>query len=227
MGKNSLDGPFFKVSFKQANTDIVFIDSYTNEEKDGYELKEISPFVEYTYYEFKDLSYISSPENDYSIGVNNSSNGITTTNFFKYTFEMQNRGDETGGFEIKISYKEKSSGSLKISDVLRVMFISDFYFDVFAKKSSTSHIGANGEVSYWSPIAVPEDQATSQYPFVGYAREFPSNSVIANIGRTGFWAGDVCPCTILIWLEGFDEDSQNALSPLEGTLKISVDIEAY
>ena len=178
---------------------------------------------------------IDSEQTELDIGASSFKNdgSIDTLNFFKYTFFLRNNGKVPAAFDFSINILESKAADdgRKIDDTLRVMLFanddeSSHEGEVYAKRSSRPTHYVDGEANYDSPISVSEHDSSMAHPFVGYAVQFKSDTVITSMTEPYFDIDETRRYTIVMWLEGFASDDQKP-APKGASIKIGVEINAY
>ena len=231
----------FTVNLDTGNVKLALFDSHMFETPSTFmRVPDLPSFQEYTYSHFDSIGddVIDSDESDYLMGANynRDRSAVTSVNYFKYTFYIRNVGtmDAQYQMQIKILESQAAKDGRKIDDTLRVMVYENKEIDehtnktVYARKATVPHYDENGELSYEEAISVREDAATPANPFRGYAKMFESSDIITTISVDDFGMDEYKRYTIVMWLEGYDLQS-NSLdnAPVGATIKIGVEINAY
>lgn len=196
-------------------------------------------YQERTYSQLPDSDALDSENTTYLDWANKKSDNVTVTSipFFKYTFFLKNVGTAPASYSMKILILDSKAGSdgRKIEDTLRVMIYenegssAEHHNEIYAKRSPNHHIDEDGNVSFAEAITVDPSRADEFNPFLGYAKEFESDSVITTISTDGpFDTGAIKRYTLVTWLEGYDLQSENfKTAPVGANLRLGVEINAY
>jgi len=231
----------FTVSLDSADVKLALSDSRTFERQESFLHIDTSlpRYNENTFTSLPSFKLVDSEEMDYLGGANyNPDGGIDSISFFKYTFYVKNVGTVTAQYRttIKIidSKPTEEENPRYLDDTLRVMLFENYddtdehNYTVYAKRRAIAYVGEDKNAIWKEPISIREDQVTPYKPFMGYAEEFESASVIATTSTTNFDVDEVKRYTLVTWLEGNDAQSNPLLPAPEGaTLKLGVEINAY
>ena len=196
-------------------------------------------FQERTYSQLPDADALDSEHTSYLDWANKKSDNVTISSipFFKYTFFVKNVGGVPAGYTMKIRILDSKAANdgRKIEDTLRVMLYdndgssTEHNKEIYAKRSPNHHLDEDGNVSFAEAITVDPSRADEFTPFLGYAKEFESDSIITTIStEEPFETGDIKRYTLVTWLEGFDLQSDNfKKAPKGANLRLGVEINAY
>ena len=203
-------------------------------------------FQEFAYGDLDEDGVIDNEENGYLYGADYDMEGeITRLNFFKYTFYVKNTGFTEARYLFRLNVIDSTSAEngTDLLNTLRVMIYQNDVTidpqgveydvthdkDVYARARTRVYLDPDtGEEEWREPISIREDQASRATPFEGYATEFVSDSVIAELEVSGFSKDDIKRYTVVTWLEGNDADSSRYYGVPEGaTIKLGVTINAY
>ena len=231
----------FTVSLNTGDLDLSLSDSSAFKRKESYlRVNELPQFHEFTYQSLPDASVIDSEEATYLHGANYDKNGnVESLDYFKYTFFVKNSGKIPAKYRISINITDNKAGEdgRTLDDTLRVMLYENTLNNddhklkgIYAKRSATQHTDEKGEVSFKEAVSVSKEMAAYYgEPFLGYAEEFESYNVIANIEpEEAIGVGEIRRYTIVNWLEGYDPQSTNStIAPKGARLKLGVEINAY
>jgi len=172
---------------------------------------------------------LDSEDSSYLLGAHYDPRDGTTLqsfNFLKYTFFVKNVGNIPVTYSLQVNIIDSKSDNGKlVDDTLRVMVYDNYIYEethnatVYAKESITSHHDEEGNVSYREKIS------TDEY---GYAEPFQSTSIITTLHEEFFDVGDVKRYTLVMWLEGWDPESNRKYDPPKNArIKLGVEINAY
>lgn len=147
------------------------------------------------------------------------------TEYFKYTFYIENIGDSASYFKLNlnISNPNRSSAKFDLADVLRVRMYENYdleehNFRTFAKRTSVYN-EETGDYDYG-----PERISTKDSD---YAEMFESNKVVLSTENKSFEPGAIVRYTFVMWIEGEDHDSDFQEAPVGTTLSLGIDISAH
>ena len=221
----------FTVSLESKSAQLTLSEKSDFKERSSFlRVDELPEFHEYTYRNIKDFGddVIDSEDTDVSIGISTSNKGKTSTDFMKYTFFLKNVGSDPAMYDFSLQIKEvvASNQGLTFEDSFRVMLYEDGKDTVFAKKLAYPHEGENGENDFRAPISVDKSDATSAYPFEGYAESFTSSSEVVSRKGVEIKVGEIKKYTVVTWLEGF-RSSGDAEAYEGASIKLGVEINAY
>ena len=192
----------------------------------------------YSHLQFLGDDQINNGSTGWDLGANYDNEGtMTSIDFFKFTFYVRNLGNSSANYSVNLRITESrpSDDGRYLEDTLRVMLYENYREStdnqkrIFAKKSATSHIDENGEVSFNEAISYDEEYAAKKHlPFYGYAEEFESSTMITSYKVENFLGGEVMKYTLVYWLEGYDPQSKYELeAPQNALIKLGVEIDAY
>ena len=222
----SLESIFPKVRLSQS--------SFFDETVNAITEKEIPPFQEYTFEYFNSVYGFEAIDNEntssFMGGVVDDQGTVRSLNFYKCTFFIKNASNIVLDYDLRIIITDlkKSNEGASLDDVVRFGLFEEGDLTVWAKKSKTPHLDELGQNDYREAISVSTEEATSMYPFQGYAEMFESERVIATRSRVHLESEETIKYTALIWIEGFDPDnSTNSPSPVGGSMKFSITINDY
>ena len=221
----------FTVSLESKSAQLTLSETSDFKERSSFlRIDEVPEFHEFTYRNIKDLGdeVIDSEETNSTLGIKTTGKGESATDFLKYTFFLKNVGTDSARFDFSLQIKEMvaSSQGLTFEDSFRVMVYEDGKDTVYAKKLAYPHEGADGENDFRAPISVDKSDATSIYPFEGYAESFVSSTEVMSKKGIELDVGEVKRYTVVTWLEGFR--SSGDASAYEGaSIKLGVEINAY
>ena len=175
-----------------------------------------------------------------SINKENNVKSKKYLSYFKYTFYIGNLGSKTAQYTMKINLLEcnKSTDGTNrtLDDTLRVMVYENdvndtnntgvHNLDVYAKEVyGRLNRDINGDKTTREYISTPAFQEDEDHPL---ATSFEDLTTIHTYIRGGFYAGQIRRYTLVSWLEGEDDDSNNSKGvPVGATLKLGVEITAY
>ena len=221
----SLGSTFPKVRLSQSS----FFDETVNSITE----KELPPFQEYTYEYFDSVYSFEAIDNENTSSlmgaVASDDDTIQSLNFYKCTFFIKNASNIVLDYDLRINITDlkKSVEGASVDDVVRFGLFEEGSLTVWAKKSKTPHLDELGQNDYREAISVSTEDATSVYPFQGYAEMFESERVIATRNRIHLESEETIKYTALIWVEGFDPDSMNSPSPKNSSMKFGITINDY
>ena len=158
--------------------------------------------------------------------------------YFKYTFYVKNIGNKTAAYSLKINIDDRTRSDddtgRSLDDTLRVMVFENkpetgkHDYQVYAKRAAENNIDINGETTereFISRFDPSSNRETEQYPL---AETFKDGATIAEYNTANFAKNDMTRYTIVIWLEGYDPQSDPKKDlPQGATLKLGVDISAH
>lgn len=197
-------------------------------------------FQEFAYGDLDEDAMIDTQETDYLYGADHNPEGeVTRLNYFKYTFFVKNTGFSVAQYRMRVNIIDSTSAEngTDLLNTLRVMVYQNDALlqepthekEVYARARTRVYLDpATGKEEWREPISVREDQDSWATPFQGYATEFVSDSVIAELEVSDFSKDDIMRYTVVTWLEGNDADSSRYYGVPEGaTIKLGVTINAY
>ena len=192
-------------------------------------VKEIPAYHEYTYrnfYQEYSDEILDSEDQDYTLGLKLDRNH-KATNFLKYTFFLKNVGIEPAKFDLSLRINDVVADvqGRTLVDTFRVMVYENGVPTVYGNRLQNPHLEENGP-DYRAPISVDKTDASTAYPFEGYAEMFVSSSEIMNQLNQDIAVGEVRKYTFVVWLEGF-RTSSYTLAPEGASIKLGVEINAY
>ena len=229
----------FTVSLDTGNVELTLSDSYSFEKQTSYLRIDELPSLEETYYaalpsdDYLDDERVTFRNDPYAINYKDDNVTIDTLNYFKYTFYVKNVGNVPAKYDMHINIIDDMPSTTGISLLSTLRFkVLDTNLEtnvreekIYAKRSRYSHI-EEGVEDFSEAISIREEEATSEMPFVGYAKQFESNKRIATIPVDNIGVGQIRRYTLIQWLEGFDPDSYGK-APKGAKIKIGVEIKAY
>ena len=171
---------------------------------------------------------IDNENTGYLLGANYARDGVTVKdlNYFKYTYFVKNVGTIPATYDMTINIIDSQTDKGKgVEDTLRIMLYSNddentHEKTVYAKRSIIATKDEDGKDVYYN-----ERISTEEY---GYAEPFESSKVIATITQDYFEVGQVKRYTLVMWLEGFDPQSNREYdAPENARIKLGVEINAY
>ena len=226
----------FTVSLESRNVDLTL-----SEKKDFIHetsflrVNTLLPFQEFTYSYFDDYGgdeVIDSEESNSFIGANylpNNPSQMSSLNFFKYTYYVKNVGKEPAMYDWSVAVKDNalSYDGRSLLDTLRVMIYIDGKKLIYGKALSVPHYDSEGKADYRPPISVDKNEATNEFPFMGYVDDnFASSEVITTFRGEKLDVNESRRYTIVTWLEGFRSSSEE-FAPRGAKIKLGVEINAY
>ena len=230
----------FTVSLNTENVKLTLSDSHDFRTQSSYlRIGDLPSYHETTYTNLPSDEVIDTDETDYLIGANYKADGVTIANlqFFKYTFYVKNIGTVPAAYQLAIKVLENrlSDDGRSLLDTLRVMVYENDQASltrnepkIYAKASPNHHIDESGQISFDEAITVTPDRADELNPFLGYAEQFESDSIIKTISVRNFDIDQIKRYTIVYWLEGNDLQSEYfKKAPVGANLRIGVEINAY
>ena len=209
----------FTVSLEAKNVDLTLCEHSSFDEKSSFlSVKDVPSFQEFTYHDFKYFGGNEALDNEVNDSFYGANPNNESLNFFKYTFFLKNVGHTPAKYDMSLKIKENvaSSDGRTLEDTLRVIVFDNGKDTVYAK----------GNLNSPSPISVSEAQATEEYPFEGYAKNFTSSSEVMRSDGVSLEPGEFRRYTIVTWLEGFSS-SNKTYAPKGATMKLGVEINAY
>lgn len=166
-------------------------------------------------------------------------NEITSMNFLKYTFFVNNDGNIDAGYEMKFNiiddYVSTDGTNRYLSDTLRVMIYENdpdsakHESKIYAKAPAGGRKDEHGNIVNREYISTSPDKEH----FFGFANDFESYSyeqggVITTMYNDLLRVGESKRYTFLAWLEGEDTLSDESKSRPEGaSIKLGVTINGY
>ena len=201
--------PVFAINLSNDNTRLVLSDVSSFEKlEESHSVDTIPPMNEET---FERINQIDNLDNELTNYHYVSESQI---HYFKHTFFLQNSGDASIDYQLKLSFTKNvaSKDGQSLDATARVMLFEneitsmEHRYTVYAKESASGDKEA---------IAVD----------LGPAEKFESNDVIANLNINNFQPNEMRRYTYVFWLEGSDPDS-NGPAPENAYLKLGVDIKA-
>lgn len=231
----------FTVALDNANVALTLSETSTFERQESFlHIDALPQFAETTFTNLPGDEYLDNEETDYLAGgVINPDGGIDRLNYFKYTFFLKNIGNVEARYQFKINIMDSLPTEEKIprylDDTMRLMlYENDMNSDthdkaVYAKWRKIPYESPTGDVINETPISYDEESRTPMPDFQGgYAKLFESEKVIADKFVENFEIGAVKRYTLVMWMEGNDEDSSHLMGSPEGAkIKIGVEINAY
>ena len=223
----------FTVTLESRNVDLTLLEKKDSTHQSSFlRVNSLAPFQEFTYSYFDNYGgdeVIDSDESDIKTGANLNPQGeIKSLNFFKYTYYVKNVGKVPARYDWSVNILDNvaSADGRSLLDTLRVMMYDDGVKTVYGKKLSTPHYDEEGKPSYDPPISVDKYEATEEFPFMGYAHQFTSSTVVTTFRGQYLGVGEMRRYTIVAWLEGF-RSSNEEFAPRGAKVKLGVEINAY
>lgn len=202
-------------------------------------LDELPGFDVTTYSSLPPASELDNENTTYTIGIVTDSSERMSLAFFKYTFFVRNGGTVSADYNLKINITRNvlTSDGRDLTAILRVLVYENYndddnhQFRIFARKSDTINLTygyEEGQYTYKEYISYQTPEKASDFGevFPGFAEMFESESVVATLPTKNFQQGDVKRYTLVVWLEGEDQQT-NGNPPDGGNLKLGVTINAY
>lgn len=166
---------------------------------------------------------------------------IDSLQFIKYTFYIRNVGNSPAEYNLAINITDRTESKddtyRVLDDTLRVMVYENDGSDdnahdytVYAKETpagyeNTDKYGNKTNREFISGPVPSSHREDDEHPL---AETFLSTRSIAKYNVKNFAKGDIKRYTIVLWLEGYDEDSSDDEEYPEGaTIKLGVNIAAY
>lgn len=219
----------FTVSLETRNVDLTLLEKKDSTAHTSFlRVSDLPAFQEYTYKYLKDIDGFENIDNEDSssfMGANyDSSQQITSLNFFKYTYYVKNVGSKKAKYDWSVNILEdvKAKDGRSLLDTVRVMIFVDGEHKVYGQAATE----LNDEGDYRSPVSVSKEQADDNFPFEGYAYLFTSSKVITTFQGQEINVGELKRYTIVTWLEGF-RSSDEEFAPRGAKIKLGVEINAY
>ena len=215
------------------NTKIVLSQrqDFTIKEESLYILSEGFPkFCETSYSFLPDFEFLDNEQTTYDLGA--VSGEDPRLFFFKYTFYVKNNGNITVDYLMTINFSEEKSGPVALSDVVRLMVFENTAssnshdYSVYAKRSMNTAYDKDGNKTDREFISVRpnSEREDDEHPL---AMSFIDTNRMYESTVRGFNSDDAMRYTVVLWLEGEDPEAFTEVDqPLEGSLKLKVDIEA-
>lgn len=161
--------------------------------------------------------------------------------FIKFTFYIRNVGNSPAEYNFSIditdNYETKDGTERTLDKTLRVMvFQNDGYNDdshdyrVFAQVASSQqqNIDKNGNVTNREFVSGPIPSNFKEDDEHPLAESFLSSRTVAKYNVKNFAKGDMQRYTIVLWLEGYDPDSNpDDEYPEDAKIKLGINIAAY
>ncbi len=222
----------FTVSLETRNVDLTLLEKLDSKEHSSFlRINDMPAFQEYTYSYFdRDFSdeEIDNEDSVPFMGANYEGDALKSINFFKYTYYVKNVGANPAIYDWSINILDDvlSDDGRSLLSTLRVMIYVDGEKSVYGLRDSVPHVDEHGNPSYSAPISVSEEQASTEFPFMGYAKEFNSSEVVTTFRGQKLNVGEAKRYTIVTWLEGF-RSSNNEFAPRGAKIKLGVEINAY
>lgn len=187
-----------------------------------YEIPDTLLFELDTYSNIFKKNDLDSELTDYTYGSSQQSGQIVYRSL-KFTFFIKNEGPTIADFQlnVKLSENKKSSNGRGLDSILRMGYYlndvstDDHYYYVYAKEANNGGQEA---------ISISEQEASIRgEDFPGYAERFEGESSLLTHMRTNMLKDDAVRCTLVFWLEGYDEQATNT-APEGASLKFAVTI---
>ncbi len=213
------------------STDIDFKESTT-----FISLDKLPPYSIYTYSRLNTFegSVLDDPSSNGNIGklTNPNTNEDVSLYFFKYTFYLKNVGDINASYNFKFSIvdnKRPTNVNYSLDDILRVRFYENSNLDehnyvTYAKEGITPHFESGSVEPFYNTCI--NKNVGDFCDEAGFATNFEDETIILSNSRNHFNIGDVTRYTILLYLEGNDEECVGTI-PDETYLKLAINIEAF
>ena len=176
---------------------------------------------EYTYENIINygVETIDNENTDKDIGASShSGDGTKIYSFFKKTFYVENCTPEIRKYEFSFNIKKISGsdeGYQTFLKTLRLMLFENYVSDpdshdyfVYAKESSTIHVDNYGDETTMEYISTPE---------YGFASPFIDDNTLT-IRNIILEPNELLRYTFVIWIEGYDQDSNNVLAPKDAMM---------
>lgn len=225
----------FTVSLETRNVALMLSEKESFEQSSSFlRVNSVATFEEFTYSDLYtkyggDLA-LDTEATTITYGANYNKDGetIKSLNFFKYTFYVKNTGTQAAIYDFALNILEnaRSADGRSLDDTLRIIVYEEGEKTVYAKPQSTPRIDEQGNPDYRAPISVAKEDATEEYPFMGYAEAFVSPSVVTTSSSILLEVGVSKRYTVVTWLEGFRSSSEQE-APQGATIKLGVEINAY
>ena len=161
----------FTVSLEAKDVDLTLSEHSSFTDTSSFlSVKNVPSFQEFTYHDFNYYGgneALDDEKNSSLMGLNKDEK---TINFFKYTFFLKNVGRVPAKYDLSLKIKESvaASDGRTLDDTLRVIV-----FD-----NGKDNIYGQGSLNSPAPISVSEAEATEEYPFEGYAKNFASSKIV-------------------------------------------------
>ena len=175
----------------------------------------------------------------YSCGTSTDSMGNSAMKYFKYTFFVKNSGNIAADYDLRINITKNvpSSDGRYLDTLLRVMVYEndattdEHAYSVYAKASETpnpTYGYEEGDTTFKEYVSYnnPAKAEAHKDKFPGFAEMFEDDSTVATIKVRNFQENDSNRYTLVVWLEGEDQQAINE-PPEGGNLKLGVTINAY
>lgn len=162
---------------------------------------------------------------------------VTALYFLKQTFYVTNIGTIPARYEFKITITENNKpGNVAYGydDLLRVRLYEnpkdseEHNYETFAKRVRDGEASAQDEDGNWIyqeyVSVVPSDP-----DYHKFCTNFENQSTIVTKSVKGFGIGDSTRYTVLLWLEGYDNEAERNkdVVPEGGSIKLEVNVTGY
>ena len=201
--------PAFAINVSNDNTFLVLSDGSSFEKlEESHSVETLPPFNEETFERIEQIENLDNELTNYHYV------GESQIHYFKHTFFLQNSGDASIDYQLKLSITKNvaSKDGQSLDTTARVMLFEneitsmEHKYTVYAKES------ASGEKE---AIASGLD----------LAEKFEGNDVVTTLNIHNFQPDEMRRYTYVFWLEGSDPDS-NGPAPEKACLKLGIDINA-
>ena len=173
----------------------------------------------------KRVNRLDSSATNYLFGARrNADNEVLSLNYFKYTFYVKNTGTRPASYDliVKILDSKADTDGREVTDTLRFMI-----YDNDANSDAHNSIVYAKEKYHFDDNSEPQKEFVSSEQY-GYAELFESDTTITTHTVRNFDAGSVRRYTLVMWLEGYDEQSSYLRdAPSNADIKLGVEINAY
>ena len=201
--------PVFAINLSNDNTRLVLSDDSSFEKiEESHIVDTIPPMNEETFERINQIENLDSELTNYHY------TNETVIQYFKHTFFLQNSGDASIDYQLKVLFTKNvaSKDGQSLDSTVRVMLFeneitsTEHSYTVYAKESES------GEKE-----AIAAD--------LGPAEKFEGNDVVTTLNVNNFQPNEMRRYTYVLWLEGSDPDS-NGPAPENAYLKLGIDINA-
>ena len=235
----------FTITLKNTDVNLSLSQTKDFEKPSSYlHIGELKGLRETSFNSLPDHADLDSERTPYDYGriVDSKTGETESLQFIKYTFYIRNIGNSPAEYNLSINVTDRTEARddtyRVLDDTLRVMvFENDGYADdsheyrVFAQEAPASrsdNIDKEGNATNREFISGPIPASHREDDEHPLAESFLSRKTIAKYTEPNFGKGDMKRYTIVLWLEGFDADSDPDEDYPEGaTIKLGINIAAY
>jgi len=231
----------FTVAVKNSSVSLSL--SKTDDFKDAksyLRIEKLLPLRETTFDNLPADDELDNQDNDYTYGtVYDNDQNPDSLRFIKYTFYVRNMGTTPATYNLSINLgdreKAKDGSSRTLDDTLRVMVYENNGLDktshdkkIYAKEAASNNFDTDGNKvrnEFISTYPSGYNQEDDEHKF---AELFLPGTSIIKYTQGNFQKGDMKRYTLVVWLEGFDPESDaKDEEPIGASLKLGVDIDAH